>query len=139
MLVSVLFTTWYLFLQDLTTTWERMALRAAFRAPLFFSARKTPVPTVPIFAPRRSAFAARSLGVRVDKSHGERAKLTGLWTSKLPQEMVAAMSQGEGDGDIFAAMQTAAKNAKAHAAAKTGSAEQIQNEARKEATRDHDR
>ena len=122
-----------------------MALRAAGRSAQIVAATTTtwgPAAAPVVFArrpPRSSSVfaAARLLGVRVDKSHGERAKLTGLWTSKLPQEMVAAMSQGEGDGDIFVAMRAAAKQAmEANASVNK---EQIQKEARKEATRDHDR
>jgi len=82
---------------------------------------------------------SRYFGVRVDKSHGQRAKLTGVWTSKLPQEMVAAMSQGDGDGDIFAEMKRAAAQAQGNNALNAGSSSQIQQEAQKEVTRDRDR
>ena len=82
----------------------------------------------------------RSFGVRVDKSHGQRSKLTGVWTSKLPQEMVAAMSQGDGDGDIFEAMKQAARKAgDAKSAMKAGDHDQVKQEAQKETRRDHDR
>mgnify|MGYP006087097425 CR=1 FL=1 len=59
----------------------------------------------------------RSLSVKIDKSPGQKGKLTGYWTSRLPQELVAAMSRGDGDGDIRTMMREAAEEGKAAAAA----------------------
>ena len=58
----------------------------------------------------RVATICRSFAVQIDKSPGQASKLTGYWTSKLPQELVSAMSQGEGDGDWKSMMRAAAEN-----------------------------
>ena len=87
--------------------------------------------------------SARFFSVNIDKSPGQKAKLTGYWTSKLPQELVAAMSQGEGDGDIRTVMRQAASQARLVAASvKSGDddeAKRVEREAVSATTRGMDR
>jgi hypothetical protein len=84
--------------------------------------------------------------VKIDKSPGQKGKLTGYWTSRLPQELVAAMSRGDGDGDIRTMMREAAEEGKAAAAAAAAAAdgdadadEAAKRDAVKAASRDLDR
>lgn len=90
------------------------------------------------------SFICRLFSVNIDKSPGQKAKLTGYWTSKLPQELVAAMSQGEGDGDIRTVMREAARHARlvAEASGKSGDdddTKRVEREAVSASTRGMDR
>ena len=86
----------------------------------------------------RGSLTQRRFAVKIDKSHGKKAQLTGIWTRKLPPEMVAALSQGDGDGDIRDAMRRAAEQAIEATAAVTEEA-QAEADSKKEAWRDLDR
>jgi hypothetical protein len=51
---------------------------------------------------------SRGFAVRIDKSFGKKPALTGNWTSRLPPEMVSAMSDHH-DGDVKDQMRRAAE------------------------------
>ena len=53
----------------------------------------------------------RTFAVRINKSFGKRPNLTGNWTSRLPPEMVSAMSDHH-DGDFRDQMRAAAEASK---------------------------
>jgi hypothetical protein len=80
----------------------------------------------------------RCFAVRINKSFGKKPALTGNWTSRLPPEMVSAMSDHH-DGDFRDQMRAAAEAAKLHAKEEGDLKEKVESEARRDMRRDFDR